>query len=340
MSQNTTVGLVFYKESKDIIELVRFFQRPEFKNEIREILIVANAATTESVVEIQTALQAPDSNIRLIRQSENNLAKARQLVLDHTQTTWVYFTDPDCRPRVENLIYLFRSKNEKYFAISGPNRPDAARNPFYFSLNLLSQTWLGNFGSSQFKTWDHPQELAHAPTCNVLYNLNRVQFGFDPELVIVGEDLDFNFHHCHNNNNRILHLPQAWVEHNHPTTLSGWAKKVFKWGTAQPIVILRKCYWRQILRLAPLTGLFLSLSLLMVSPFIWFLLFVSYFFMTSINSFLVCRREQSFKYLGSHLILTWTTHLAYATGQLVGCWYLIRSLARVPLKSLQSLPQR
>lgn len=347
MNRDITVGLVFYKESKEVISLIHFFLQAEFNKNIFEILIVANSAQDQALFEVQNAISNLGRRVHLFIQSENNLASARQLILDQSHSQWIYFTDPDCQPQIDKLNFLFQSKNEKYFAISGPNRPNSLQHPFYSSLNLLSQTWLGNFGSSQFKTWNTPQELCHAPTCNILYNRKHIRFAFDSALSEAGEDLDFNLRHCHSKFNLILHLPQAEIVHNHPTTHYGWAKKVFKWGKAQPKVILRRNYWRQGLRLLPLAGVFFSSIIFIFAPLAWTQLLTLYIILTFTHSILVCFElaalhrsnytiEKVFKALGSHLILTWTTHLAYAIGQVAGCWHLLRDRRLAKQRSQKS----
>lgn len=321
MKPNVTVGLIFYQETDSVLDRLRFFCDPELENSVHEVILVANAAKPATIEKIQNSV-IEFKNVHLIIQDENNLAMARQKVLDHAQSEWIYFTDPDCEPTQENFMALLKARHDSVFAVAGPNLPPAHAHPFYRALQLLSESWLGNFGSSQSKVWSQPRRLSHAPTCNLLIQKNKIRFSFNPVLAKTGEDLDFNLQHCQNGADHILYLPQAYVWHYHPTNYLNWARKVFKWGFAQPWVVAYSKRWKYLYRLSPLVGFFIALILFFTSAEGRACFVSLYLGLTIVNTLWICLKQKSPKFLGSHLILTWTTHLAYAIGQIYGSWRL------------------
>lgn len=205
----------------------------------------------------------------VIRSTTNNLAANRNRAIEQAQSKWLYFTDPDCWGTSTTLSMLLNqavAHNDKYYAVAGPNyllsKNSRLQNFFQF---LGEMRWL-NGGLTQIARHRASRSDWHAPTCNIIYDLEHVGAEtYSPLFSRVGEDLEFHFR-LKKKNKKILFHNEAWVWHEQSDSLWKYLKKIFFYGTAQTQLLNRHPHSVKNKRLLALVALFTWAFLLLVLP--------------------------------------------------------------------------
>lgn len=264
------VGIVYYKNEKDLLRCLQSFVRHYPRLQELEFIIVNNEAPHTLPGSIEFFCHTQGLQLVTCDNSRNNIASARNLLLQKARHDFIYFTDPDCE-QTADLAWQFHQQlhdKKEVAGVGGGNRPpESETHAFYQTLHLMRTHFFGNFNSNQMKDFAPDQtDVGHLSTCNVLYRREALESigGFDDRLHIVGEDLDLSLRLRHKGW-RLLHASQSDVLHYHQPLLGIWIQKVFRYGFAQTKILSINAGILKTHRLLPLV-LFASVILLALSP--------------------------------------------------------------------------
>lgn len=208
---------------------------------IHEIVMVDNCSEDETSQIAQSWRQEnPEVLLTYIRNTENNMASARNLVLQKAASAWVYFTDADCRLVPQNWERFLRSLNSDYAAFGGGNITPNTGTFVSRGLQHMALNPLGHMGAVQASPPQKMRVTKFLSTSNMLVSKEAALAcgGFDEAYVRVGEDLSL----CHRltiYNHKICAVPQVEVLHLQDRGLWAWCEKMISYGRAQVFVGLR-----------------------------------------------------------------------------------------------------
>lgn len=182
----------------------------------------------------------------ILHTSSKSIGEARNLLVQNCKTDFLYMTDPDVEHRgislshwVDESIKLMKSSG-LVAAVGGNNLYVSSNSTFstlqrYF--NLAKDKFLLHGGSLQYKQYNQPCEIDHAPTCHVLYRTAALKKigGFKSEYSFVGEDLELS-QRLVVNSYKIYVLPGCEAEQIFAGGITSWLKKMFIYGQAQAFV--------------------------------------------------------------------------------------------------------
>lgn len=341
-----TCGIVFHHEASQV-----FFKLDELNQHrdlFDQILVVLCQPTDEVRLRLEQWMQLnPFSklNIRVFEILDNNIARARQTLLDNASFDWVYFTDPDCRlsQKSKNIWLELKKINLDVQVaygsgvILGGSDSRLNSNWFLLMLKILSHNRVANLGSLQSGKCQKNKLVQMLSTSQLLVNKNQAQKagGFDQKFYLVGEDMAF-CHRLKKNHVKLMALKDADVEHDTAQHLLIWLQKMFKYGKAQ--ILVAKCYPEHFLksfRGVQFLAIFFAPLMLIFSPKVFtfsFLVWYLLVFLYSLASLEALHELKKVKWIYLFLFpgFVLLTYFAYAMGELWGCFNLLR---------LNSLPQ-
>lgn len=317
-----SVGLVVYKNEDLLIACLRSFLKfPSGKS--FEYLIVNNEKGA-ALQKAQAFLMAENLRHKIFHNIENNIASARNIVLAHSSRDYVYFTDPDCEQISECTLsflnHYHSSGEDQIAAVGGANHGPQGR-LFHQSLHLLSQSILGHFNSTQTKAAHADIEfVGHLSTSNVLYKKESLlkAGGFNPRLDLVGEDLEMSLRLA-KNSKKMVFLRGCEVLHKHEASLLKWARKVFKYGSAQTLILFENASILKTHRLLPLAACF-TLGGLFSMGYFWIvaMFFGGYLLLVLANTIYYAVKSASAAVIFFYPAILTTTHFCYSAGQVYG----------------------
>lgn len=182
-----------------------------------------------------------------LRSSSENLAINRNLALAHCQSEALYFIDPDCWLEPGTLFRHCRAfqkhrEDLSVYAFAGPNVLRSENENLEMFLQWLGRSrWLHG-GLSQIESGSGQKWDWHSPTCNILYDLTKMEgFRFSEKFKNVGEDLEFHFRIHNGSGRKVLIEGEAFVWHEQPPLFHQYLWKVFRYGLAQTHLL--KAHW-------------------------------------------------------------------------------------------------
>jgi hypothetical protein len=274
-----TVGVVFYREKASDLNVFFSYLQCSIDRAIKVLqtnvnfVFVFNDGHNETYLSVLTHLKTEFKfPFKILINEKNNIGQARQMILVHSDTPLVYFTDPDVFQNEESLKNIFSSadllKENNIIGITGP-----LEHVFKLRhMNLIFQalSWAGSILQLSFQGVAKQRLLVdHAPTAHLLLNKSKALSvgGFRSQFERFGEDLDFS-HRC-----TILgyafHFSQSKVIHNQSIPFLLIVEKFFKYGRAQTLVFMEngliknRCY-----RLLPMFLLVLATMVLFAIGFL------------------------------------------------------------------------
>ncbi len=235
-----TIGLVIHNESLNLPGLLQNLEDILIPDSV-DILIVDNASTdsTPEIVKKWQDAQTRKWKTSIISRRVNNLAEARNDVIQNADTEWIFFTDADCRLSSESwqkhLDFIDSPLlTPRIAAFGGGNRPCGPKSFMTRGLQTMSLNGLAHMGSIQLRSPRSTEKVSLLSTCNLMLRTRIAQEcgGCDTRFHPVGEDLSL----CHrllDKGYSLLAVPHITVDHYQTQNLKIWSKKMFRYGGAQ-----------------------------------------------------------------------------------------------------------
>lgn len=241
MIQSLTCGMVIYDEVTEIQNLI-----PKLKMELKEYevewIFVLNHEQEEIRKWISKWIKENIQNAICFENPSNNLGFARQLLLQKSNTEYIYLIDPDIdlvKGNLQKLIQLANTEltndiNIKYAGFSGTVTHKSNNYFLQSTFDFMSKLSKLLPFSFQIQTHSHLVAVDHVPSCHLLLNKEIALKigGFSSALSKCGEDLDFT-HRAYNMDYRFIFLPAAQVIHWQNLSLTKWFFKMFTMGRIQ-----------------------------------------------------------------------------------------------------------
>lgn len=314
MNEPLTVGIITYNEENRIqgcLESLAFLKEKVSKI---HVVLVDNNSQDKTLEVANQILKKLNFEFILLKRQENNLAAARNDILNSTQTRWIYMLDADCQLDIGTWPQLISdwSHNPKIAARAGSQkfRPT---HEILFLLDEMRKSYLGHFGSAQMRSSGPVEFLEHVSSTHILYDkLALIEAGgFNPLLRSSAEDLDLSLR-LRKKGFQLQFNPQSFLWHDLATTWSDWIKKAFRNGIWQTrlmaynseILKTRRPWPGILLFFIPLLRLELLASALTV--YLLVILFLSF------------TAKIKFQLRVKLFFLFVLTHALYATGEMVG----------------------
>ncbi len=324
MNEPLTVGIITFNEEKRIqrcLESLSFLKK-DVTN--LHVVVVDNNSKDQTVDISDRVLQNLSVGFTLIRRTENNLAEARNDIINSAKTRWIYMIDADCRLDAATWPNLIQdwSDNPKIAARGGSQKFC----PLFEILVLLDEmrkSYFGHFGSAQMRSTGPIEFLEHVSTTHILYDKNALNVvgGFNPLLSSSAEDLDISLR-LREKGFQLQFNPQSFLWHEQAHTWGEWAKKAFRNGIWQTRLI---AYNTAILKTRrPWPGIFLYC--LPWIPFKFLLVAGGVYFIGII--FLSMMAKISFIQKLKLFCLFVMTHFLYSVGEMSGVILAIKDLIK------------
>lgn len=291
MTFNLTIAAVIYDEVQYLPRLLKNLKTDinhniEAKNKTfqAEWLFVLNHPDPTVKKSILNIISQELNEFSYYENPTNSIGAARNILLEKSKSKFIYFTDPDIHHKPQALSSLYKMSllhldKNPILGYTGPvihRSGNIILNRTFNYLHLVSRKLPFSF---QIQNHSFLHSVDHAPTCHLLILRSEALAlgGFNPQLCLVGEDLDFS-HRAFGAQKRFLFLPEASVEHEQNFDLQRWIKKVFLFGRAQ--IAIHRLNWHlpfRHYRLAPMLFSIMILTALGLWPFLTVSLFAAGF---------------------------------------------------------------
>lgn len=242
-----SVLIVCYNELKTIKPLVHALQVQTGAQLISEILIADNGSTDGSFETLKSLSETSELPLTVWQRSQNNIGAARQELVDRAKSEWVVFLDADCTPPPHWLRELVQKAEgclqiDNDFAGCGGGHHLPENNTVQRAVNaLMKYTPLHGFSAQSFDGDDTGRCVDHLPTTNVIFKKSALHEvgGFSKNFSFVGEDLDLGLRLTDRGFN-LYRFAKPALENDCATSNLQWAKRMFRFGTAQGLVFGRR----------------------------------------------------------------------------------------------------
>lgn len=279
-----TCGVVIYDEVSRIKTLIHKIESENIS--FIEWIFVLNHPDLQLRLLIKDYITRILPKALLYENAENNIATARNLILNHATKDWIYFTDPDIDLNPQSLNILteaaLKLKNKYIIGLGGPVLYKSTNFKIQKTFDLFST--LMKFLPYSFLIQNHQKikQVDHIPTCHLLLNRHSALSlnGFDPSYSRYGEDLEFS-HRATVNNFHFLFIPQGAVTHWQNISFNEHLSKIFNWGKVQ--ILSMQSNWEYGIRWYRLLPLLLILILVLFFIYlpIFTLIFISFLIVSS-----------------------------------------------------------
>jgi len=289
-----------------------------------EIVVIDNDSTDQTQA-IITDLALHHPFIRLSVENKTGTAAVRNKGVEKAKYGHVAFIDADCEAPSNWLTVLvknYSSMKSKYadgIGVGGRNIAPENAKPFIKAIEIVLDTYIGSFSSSQGRQLEHSLLVSHLPLVNALYDKEKIIEigGFDESLLSEAEDAEINYR-LSNAGFRFLFVPKSFVWHKMRSTPKSWFKNMFRYGKGRARLLKRyPKMWRMsyIFPLLFLTALFSTL-LTIFSKF--FLLPLLYFPALFVFFLFLVIKKKSFNLLLRVFYIYIIQHVGYAMGEIYG----------------------
>ena len=100
MKLKITVGVICHNEEKQILDCLQSLN--ENQQDFHELIIVDNNSTDATLTLVKQALIEMQICTQVVARSKNNIAEARNDILQRANGELIYFIDSDCRLKKED----------------------------------------------------------------------------------------------------------------------------------------------------------------------------------------------------------------------------------------------
>lgn len=242
-----SVLIVCYNEIHNIEPLLQTLSTQSWSGCIREVLVADNGSrdgTYERLLGLKKSYEIP---LTLWQREENNMGAARQQLVDLAQSNWVVFIDADClAPHnwLKELIQKAESclESDAFFVGCGGGHYAPEVHKIQKAINaLMKHTPLHGFSAQSYDGKDVGRVVDHLPTTNAIFNKHALKKvgGFSSRYNRVGEDLDLGLK-LTRHGFRLYRFAKPSLQNDCASSLTQWAQRMFRFGTAQGLVFGRR----------------------------------------------------------------------------------------------------
>ena len=268
-----SVLIVCYNERPNLDSLFGALASQEFASQIAEVLVADNGSTDGSYEKLSEIKKLSSLSLTFWQRYENNIGAARKQLVERASSEWVVFLDADCVPPnywLEQLLKKAKGCQEvdDHFAGCGAGHHLPENNEFQVAANsLLKNTALHGFSAQSFDGKDIGRFVDHLPTTNAIFLKSALMSvgNFRSDFSKVGEDLDLGLRLTENGHN-LYRFAEPAIVNDCAASKAEWAKRMFRFGTAQGLVFGRRSGFTLFFLMASLVTL--ALGLLMPPVFL------------------------------------------------------------------------
>ena len=201
-----------------------------------EIIVVMDRNVTDGV---RKALKTYKGKIRILQSKKAGAAANRNLGVSKasSRSRYLAFTDADCVAE-KGWLRALATRMEQVQAdekdigvIGGLNLVPKSDNKLAKTIGAMEQTLLGGGGSAQVAILREEQIVPSLPTCNAMYKRGLWKDNRQDEELIVGQDGELNYR-LGKKGVKFLATPDAIVWHHRTNSISGFVRRMFKYGSA------------------------------------------------------------------------------------------------------------
>ncbi len=312
---DVSVIVVCYNEEKNIAGCLEALIAQKYPQDSYEIIVV-DGNSEDSTRDIVAAYAKRYPFIRLVVEPRRHYAMTRNAGILNSKYDYIAYTDADCLAPEEWLKVmgegLLRNKktNPSIVAVGGSNFAPKDATTFTQAVHIALDTFIGSFGSVTGKTYPKPRYVTDLPTLNALYEKKALdKMGlFDESLKQEGEDADLNFR-LRKAGFKLLYIPESYVIHKYQATPQKWARKMYRYGRARAILMMKDPSMVNILYLAPIVFVLIMMGNLLFFLTPVFLIPLVYFPVIFMMSFMACFKKKKVKLTFRVMLVYLQTHL-------------------------------
>lgn len=319
---NVSVIVVCYNEEKNIAECLESLVSQNYPQGSYEVIVV-DGDSEDSTREIVATYAKRYPFIRLVIEPRRYYAMTRNKGILNSRYDYIAYTDADCMVPKDWLKVMAEGllKNKKInpsiVAVGGSNFAPKNASIFTQAVHITLNTFLGSFGSVTGKAYPESRYVTDLPTLNAFYEKKALEkIGlFDESLKQEGEDADLNFR-LRKAGFKLLYIPQSYVIHKYKATPKKWAIKMYKYGRARAILMVRDPSMVNILYLGPILFVLIMITtcLSIFNPF--FLIPLVYFPVIFIMSLIACFKKKKVRITFQVMLAYLLTHFGYGLGEI------------------------
>jgi GT2 family glycosyltransferase len=193
-----------------------------------EVLVIDDGST-DSTPEI--AQRFPQ--VRYVRQEHAGLSAARNLGMLEASGSLLAYTDDDCIPDEDWLLYACRAfEDPQCVAAGGPNLPPPPRN--------LTEACVAVAPGAPAHVLLNDEEAEHLPGCNLVIRKSALHAigGFRTEFTTAGDDVDVCWR-LQSHGGKLTFVPAALVWHHRRFTVSAYIRQQRGYGHAEAMLVRR-----------------------------------------------------------------------------------------------------
>jgi len=236
MNVSISVVLPVYNSASTLERCLQALSLQSFNN--FELIVVDNGSTDSSLAIIESWLEKFPAGMRLIQESRQGAAAARNSGVRASRGHWLAFTDSDCEPDQDWLSTgwkLIAKNSPEAMAGSAWGTMQGGLSAKLLGLTTLSIGLQEHWRDSNGETGANGFATANFWIEKVLFDQLH---GFDEELTVSGEDYDLcaRIYALHK---RILYSPSLKVLHHHAPGVSDLLSKAVRYGRAHGMLFDR-----------------------------------------------------------------------------------------------------
>jgi GT2 family glycosyltransferase len=193
-----------------------------------EVLVIDDGST-DTTPEIARRY----AHVRYVRQDHAGLSAARNLGMMEATGTLLAYTDDDCIPDEDWLVYASHAfEDPQVTAAGGPNLPPPPRN--------LTEACVAVAPGAPAHVLLNDEEAEHLPGCNLVIRKSALHAigGFRPEFTTAGDDVDVCWR-LQSHGGKLRFVPAALVWHHRRFSVSAYLRQQRGYGHAEAMLVRR-----------------------------------------------------------------------------------------------------
>ncbi|QIF04695.1 glycosyltransferase [Roseimicrobium sp. ORNL1] len=193
-----------------------------------EVLVIDDGST-DTTPEIAKRY----AHVRYVRQDHAGLSAARNLGMTEATGTLLAYTDDDCIPDEDWLVYACHAfEDPQVAAAGGPNLPPPPRN--------LTEACVAVAPGAPAHVLLNDEEAEHLPGCNLVIRKSALHAigGFRTEFTTAGDDVDVCWR-LQSHGGKLRFVPAALVWHHRRFSVSAYLRQQRGYGHAEAMLVRR-----------------------------------------------------------------------------------------------------
>jgi glycosyltransferase involved in cell wall biosynthesis len=247
IQDGVSILIVCHNEIANIENLIESLLRQSSRRSIKDVLVADNGSTDGSIEILQAIANEKTLPLDVWQRQQNNIGAARQQLVDSSNSDWVVFLDADCVPPrdwLRDLLLKAEScrQHDNFFAGCGAGHHLPGKNRMQQAVNsLMKHTPLHGFSSQAYDGDDVGRLVDHLPTTNAVFSKAALMSvgSFSSKYSKVGEDLDVGLRLTEAGHN-LYRFAQPSLQNDCASSVFQWARRMFRFGTAQGLVFGRR----------------------------------------------------------------------------------------------------